>query len=133
LRDGFAQPRDRPRAAEHGDDLVDSGTDGTAGQRDAHRLCELAELHTEAGEHFLEDALDRGLREIASQLVEFIGEREQLLLDLGLQKFRGCLRIDIDVIAKVKFREVDQLDESFGAFLERRDHLFKPRIVAVIE
>src|ERR1700682_1187473 len=73
--EGVAEARDGALAAEDRDHFVDAGADGAAGQGDADRLRELAELVVEAGEHAFESGLNRRLGEVCAKRVEFTGNR----------------------------------------------------------
>ena len=59
------QSSDRALFAEDPDDIVNPGTYGGTGQRDAHGLSEFAHLYAVFVEAFRESLLDRGFGEFA--------------------------------------------------------------------
>src|SRR5260370_1897635 len=64
-RDGAIEALHGAGGAEHRDDFVDARAYGAAGDCDAHRLRELAQLQSEAGEYLLEALLHRSFAAIA--------------------------------------------------------------------
>ena len=124
------QPTDAPLPADHLDHLVDPRADGAAGQRDAHRLGELAHAPASGGR------APPGTRAsmpvvVQSSSAASASRRSRSASAIRLREvLRGGRRIDGDVVGEVVRALVEQVDERLGPLQQRRRHAREPLVVA---